>query len=93
MSSGDLNMTAEPCRWCGGTGRNNALHHRHPPGACRACAGAGSILVYLPARPCPQCGGTGVSNTPAPGLGSVPCHDCSGTGWLFFILRFDGDGV
>ncbi len=93
MEPHNLNMAAEPCRWCGGTGRSNALHHRHPPGPCRACAGAGSVLVYLPAVACPGCGGTGVHNAPDPAFGSVPCHDCSGTGWSFFIHRFDGDGV
>ena len=86
MTPQELNASPCPCRWCGGTGINNTIHLRHPGGACRACGGAGTLLVWRPPRPCPFCGGTGVDPVPNAAFRSIPCRNCSGTGWIDYLL-------
>ena len=67
MTQASANQTEESCAICQGTGQYSS-------GQCRACGGAGALLVLAPATKCSFCRGAGKN-------GNDRCWRCSGSGW------------
>ena len=74
MTQPVINYAPEICALCAGRGTDIFGN------LCKACGGAGSLLVAQPAKKCALCKGKGIDI-----FGNL-CKVCGGTGWAH-VLR------
>jgi len=77
----DSSYAPEICGYCEGQGDDRS-------GACPACNGKRTVLVYQPPLVCPRCNGVGKAN-PAEQIlySSTVCIVCRGKGWALALDR------